>query len=104
MYINFADAALGVQKEVPVINGKVKIKIEPGTQSGKILRLRNKGLPDIDGYGRGDQLVSVNVWTPTEITDEERELLEKLRGSENMNHQPSKQDKSFVDRMKEFFS
>ncbi|MEO7175657.1 MAG: molecular chaperone DnaJ, partial [Saprospiraceae bacterium] len=72
LYMNFADAALGAQAEVPTLEGKVKIKIPAGTQSGKILRLKSKGLPEVQGYGRGDQLIYVNVWTPKEISDEDR--------------------------------
>ena len=78
-YISFVDAALGSSIEVPTIEGKVKIKVEPGTQPGKILRLRGKGIKDINGYGRGDQLIHLNVWTPKNVSGEERELLEKLR-------------------------
>lgn len=103
LYVSFADAALGVSKEVPTIDGPVVIKIEPGTQSGKILRLRNKGIKDLNGYGRGDQLIHVNVWTPKTLSKEEKELLEKLRNSPNFQPNPGKNEKGFFDRMKEFF-
>ncbi len=103
LHVNFADAALGTSMEVPTIEGKVKIKIEPGTQSGKILRLKDKGVRSINGYGRGDQLIYVNVWTPQNLSREETEILEKLRNSPNFHPRPSKNDKSFFDRMKEFF-
>ncbi len=103
LYVNFADAALGTSLEVPTINGKVKIKLESGTQSGKILRLRGKGIQDLNGYGKGDQLIHVNVWTPKSLTPEERDILEKLRSSSNFKPNPGKYDKSFFDRMKEFF-
>lgn len=103
LYLNFIDAALGTQVEVPTINSRVKIKIEPGTQSGKILRLRGKGIKDINGYNTGDQLIYVNVWTPKSLTAEEREKLESLRDSENFQPQPGKAEKSFFDKMKEFF-
>ncbi len=103
LYLSFIDATLGTSVEVPTISGKVKIKIDPGTQSGKILRLRGKGVSDIDGYTKGDQLIHVNVWTPKQLTKEERNILESLRGSENFEPSPSKGDKSFFEKMKEFF-
>ena len=103
LYLNFIDAVLGTSVEVPTINGKVKIKIEPGTQSGRILRLRGKGIKDINGYGAGDQLIHVNIWTPKQISREEQAILEKLRNSPNFTPKPDKNDKSFFDRMKEFF-
>lgn len=104
LYLNFADAALGTSVEVPTIEGSVKIPIEAGTQSGKILRLRGKGIKEINGFGRGDQLIHVNVWTPRELTKEERKALEKFRSSENFTPNPEGKDKTFFDRMKEFFS
>lgn len=103
LYVSFIDAALGASLEVPTIDGKVKIKIEAGTQSGKILRLRGKGIKSIEGYGQGDQLVHVNVWTPKKLSNEEKAMLEGLRASSNFTPSPSKNDKSFFDRMKEFF-
>lgn len=103
LYVSFIDAALGASVEVPTIEGKVKIKIEPGTQSGKMLRLKGKGIKDINGYSRGDQLIMVNIWTPTNLTKEERIALENLRDSENFIPDPGKSEKSFFDKMKEFF-
>lgn len=103
LHVSFIDAALGASLEVPTIDGKVKIKIDPGTQSGKMLRLKGKGIKDINGYHRGDQLIMVNVWTPTELSKEEKITLEALRSSENFKPDPGKQDKSFFDKMKEFF-
>lgn len=104
LYLNIADAALGTHIEVNTIDGKVKIKIDAGTQSGKILRLRGKGIKDINGYGRGDHLIHVNVWTPKQLTKEEQGLLEKLRTSPNFNPTPGKSEKSFMDKMREMFS
>ena len=104
LYINFVDAVLGTSVEVPTIDGKVKIKIETGTQSGKILRLRGKGIGDVNGYGRGDQLIHVNVWTPKKVSDEEKSMLESMRASENFKPNPGKSDKGFFDRVKEFFN
>ncbi|MGF1532669.1 MAG: molecular chaperone DnaJ [Bernardetiaceae bacterium] len=103
LYLNFADAAMGTSLEVPTIEGQVKISIEPGTQSGKILRLRGKGIKELNGFGRGDQLIHVNVWTPRQLSKEERKMLEKLRESENFSPNPEGRDKTFFDRMKEFF-
>jgi molecular chaperone DnaJ len=103
LYLNFIDATLGSSIEVPTIEGKVKIKIEPGTHSGKILRLKGKGIKDINNYGKGDQLIHVNVWTPQQLTKEERETLESLQGSPNFAPNPGKGEKSFFDKMREFF-
>lgn len=103
LYLNFIDASLGTNIEVPTIDGKVKIKIDPGTQSGKILRLRGKGIRDIDHYNVGDQLIHVNVWTPKVLSKEEKSLLESLRGSKNFEPAPSKSERGFFENMKEFF-
>lgn len=103
LYINFADAALGSHIEVPTIEGKVRIKIDAGTQSGKILRLRGKGVRDINGYGKGDQLIHVNVWTPQKLSAEERQMLEKLKDSEHFQPKPGKGEKGFFDKIREFF-
>ncbi|MGY6741958.1 MAG: molecular chaperone DnaJ [Cecembia sp.] len=103
LYVSFIDAALGAQIEVPTIDGKVKIKIEPGTQSGKILRLKGKGIKDINGYTKGDQLIHVNVWVPKQLSKEEKQSLEALRTSDNFRPDPGAGEKSFFDKMKEFF-
>lgn len=103
LHLNFVDAALGTSVEVPSIGGKVRIKIDPGTQSGKILRLRGKGLKDLNGYGAGDQLIYVNVWTPKKLSAEEKASLEKLRHSANFQPRPDESEKGFFERMKEFF-
>ncbi len=103
LHLNFVDAALGMSVEVPTIDGKAKIKIEPGTQSGKLLRLKGKGIPEVNSYHRGDQIVHINIWTPKALNSEERDLLEKLRDSANFKPQPGKNDKSFFERMKEYF-
>lgn len=103
MHISFVDAALGTQVEVPTIDGKAKIKIDPGTQGGRILRLKGKGIKDIQSHSRGDQLVHVNVWTPKALSKEERGMLEKLQDSPNFKPSPGKNDKGFFERMKEYF-
>ncbi|MTB51869.1 molecular chaperone DnaJ [Lewinella sp. W8] len=104
LYLNFADAALGTSVEVPTIDGRVKIKVPAGTQSGKIFRLRGKGLPALQGHGKGDQLIHVNLWTPKNLTKEETALLEKMRDMENFKPKLEKGDKGFFERMKEYFS
>lgn len=103
-FVNFVDAVLGESIEVPTVNGKAKIKIEPGTQSGKMLRLKGKGLPNIQGYGTGDLLVHINIWTPTKISKEEREILEKLRNSENFVPKMDGSEKGFFQRVKDIFN
>ena len=104
LFISFVDAALGTEVEVPTVDGRVKIKIESGTQSGRILRLRAKGLPDVQGYTTGDLLVYVQVWVPTKLDKSEKELLEKLRNAPNLKPNPNKEDKNFFERMKRMFS
>jgi molecular chaperone DnaJ len=98
------DAVFGTQVEVPTIDGRAKIKIPAGTQSGKIFRLKGKGFPEVQGYAKGDQLIYVNIWTPQAVSDEEKVVLEKLQSSENFKPNPSKSDKSFFDRVKEAFN
>lgn len=103
LYISFVDAALGSSAEIPTIDGKAKIKIEPGTQAGKILRLKGKGIPEVNSYQKGDQLVYINIWTPKVLSKEERTQLEGLKDSTNFKPQPGKNEKSFFERMKEYF-
>ncbi len=103
LYIPFPDAILGTDVTVPTVNGKAKIKIEPGTQGGKVLRLRNKGIPEVNGYRTGDQMVNVNVWTPQTLSKEEKKMVEKMKDSENFIPNPTDQDKGFFERMKDYF-
>ena len=103
-FVTFSDAAMGASLEIPTLNGKVKVKIDPGTLSGKVLRIRGKGLPDVNGYGRGDLLVCVNVWVPKNLNRDEKDMLETLRKSPNFQPNPSKQERGFFDRMKEIFN
>lgn len=103
LYLNFTEAALGATVQIPTVDGKVKIKVDPGTQPGKILRLRGKGLPEVNGYGKGDLLVNINVWIPKKLSKDEQKTLEQLSGSENFQPQPTADDKNFFDRMKNFF-
>jgi molecular chaperone DnaJ len=103
LFISVPEVILGTSAEINTLDGKAKIKIEPGTQSGKVLRLRGKGLPNINGYEKGDLLVNVNVWTPQTLNKEEKQLLEKLRDSENFKPNPSQKERGFFSRMKEYF-
>ncbi|MFL5766133.1 MAG: molecular chaperone DnaJ [Bacteroidia bacterium] len=102
-FISYSDAALGTNIEVPTIDGKAKVKVEAGTQSGKILRLKGKGLPDVNSYSRGDILVNINVWTPQHLTKEEKKILEDLKEAQNFKPNPGKKDKGFFERMKQYF-
>lgn len=102
-FINFVDAVLGETIEVPTVNGKAKIKVEPGTQSGKMLRLRGKGLPVLQRHGQGDLFIHINVWTPQKVSKEEKEMLEKLKKSENFIPNPDGNEKGFFQRVKDMF-
>ncbi|MBN8667131.1 MAG: molecular chaperone DnaJ [Chitinophagales bacterium] len=104
LHISFTDAVFGTQVEVPTIDGRAKIKIPPGTHSGKIFRLKGKGFPAVQAYQKGDQLIHVNVWTPQHLNAEEKALLEKLKNSPNLKPAPDKSDKSFFDKMRELFT
>ena len=103
LFVSVPDAALGCNAEVPLIEGFAKVKIDAGVQSGKILRLRGKGLPEVNSHGRGDILVKVNVWTPTHLSSDEKKLLEKLKESKNFQPNPSKKEKGFFERMRDYF-
>lgn len=104
LYISISDAVLGTSKEIETVTGKVRIKIDAGTQSGKILRLRNKGIPSINGYGTGDLLVHVNVWTPKSLSKEQRDFFEKMSNDDHFEPKPEKEDKSFFEKVKDMFS
>jgi molecular chaperone DnaJ len=104
LHISFPDAVFGTSIEVPTIDGKAKIKIPPGTQSGKIFRLKGKGFPAVNSYEKGDQLIHVNVWTPQNITSAEKAMLEQMLESDNFQPKPEKGDKSFFDKVREMFA
>ena len=104
LYISYPEAILGIDKEIETVTGKVKIKIEAGTQSGKILRLKGKGLPSIERYGSGDLMVHVNVWTPQTLNKKQKQFFESMLTDENFTPSPSKSDKSFFDKVKDMFS
>jgi len=103
LFISIPDAIMGTAVEIPTVDTNVKIKIEPGTQAGKILRLRGKGLPEVNGYGRGDLLVNVNVWVPKNLTKEEMRVIEKLRESPSFTPAPDRSDRTFFERMRNYF-
>ena len=104
LYISFAEAVLGVSKDIDAINGKVRIKLDEGIQSGKILRLKGKGISSINGYGKGDLLVHINVWTPKTLNKDQKQFFEKNITDENFIPQPEKSDKSFFEKVKDMFS
>jgi molecular chaperone DnaJ len=104
LFISFPDAVFGMHIEVPTIDGRAKIKIPPGTQSGKIFRLKGKGFPGINTHEKGDQLIQVNVWTPQNVSTEERMHLEKMQDSQSFQPKPDKNEKSFWEKIKETFN
>lgn len=104
LYITFPDAVFGTNVEVPTIDGRAKIKIPAGTQSGKIFRLKGKGFPAVNSYEKGDQLIQVNVWTPQSLSSEEKAMMEKMNASSNFQPHPDKSEKNFFDKVREMFS
>ena len=104
LYVSYPDAVLGTSKEIDTVTGKVRIKIEAGVQSGKILRLRGKGIPSINGYGKGDLLVHINVWTPKTLNKRQKEFFEKMRDDEHFQPKPESSDRSFFEKVKDMFS
>ena len=104
LYVSLPDAVLGASKEIDTVTGKVRIKIEAGVQSGKILRLKSKGIPSINGYGAGDLLVHVNVWTPKTLNKKQKAFFESMREDEHFEPKPEIGDKSFFEKVKDMFS
>lgn len=104
LFISYPEAVLGVSKEIETVSGKVKIKIEPGTQSGKIFRLKGKGIPNLDSYGYGDMLIHINVWTPQNLNREQKAFFEKMLNEDAFAPQPTQADKSFFDKVRDMFS
>lgn len=108
LLVSYPEAALGAELEVPTLTGKAKLKIEPGTQSGRVLRMREKGITNLNGYGRGDQLVRVNIWVPTRLTSKDKELLKTLQTSDNVRPREgdtsANSDRSFFEKMKNVFT
>jgi molecular chaperone DnaJ len=103
LFVTIPDAITGTTVEIPTVTGKVKIKVDAGTQPGKILRLRGKGISDVNGYNTGDLLVAVNVWIPKDVTKEERAILEKLNKSKNFLPNPTKEDRTFFQKVRNLF-
>ena len=104
LYINFADAALGTSVEVPTIENKVRIKVPPGTQAGKIFRLKGKGLPSVQTYGTGDQLIHVNIWTPKKLSSDGRKILEKMKNLPEFDPKPAKGEQGWFKKMRDYFN
>jgi molecular chaperone DnaJ len=106
LHLSFPEAALGTEVEVPTLDGRARLEVDPGVQAGKILRMRNRGLPDLESSGHGDQMIRVHVWTPQELTAEEREILNELQDHDNFQPEPSDQEteKSFFRRVSDAFS
>ncbi len=104
LYISIPEAILGTKKEIPLVEGKAKITIDAGTQSGKTLRLKGKGLPKLDRYGNGDLLIHINVWTPKNISKEQKKYFQKLKDNPNFQPNPEEGEKSFFDKVRDVFS
>ena len=104
LFITVPEAILGTEAEVPTVSGKVRVKIAPGTQSGKVLRLRGKGLPNVNSFGSGDLLVYVNVWIPKKVSRDDEKLLQELSKSENFKPKPNNDDRSFFKKIRDYFS
>jgi molecular chaperone DnaJ len=103
LYLSIPQATLGTTVEIPTVEGRAKIKIEAGTQPGRVLRLRGKGVPEVNGYGKGDLLVQINVWIPKTLDKEERKIFEKMEQSDTFTPQPDKNEHGFFNRVKNFF-
>ncbi len=104
LFISFPDAALGTKVEVPTLDGKVRINLPAGTQSGKVVRLKGKGLSNINGYGTGNLLVHINVWTPETLSSEEKKWLEKKKAADNFQPNPSNEQKGLFSKIRDFFN
>jgi molecular chaperone DnaJ len=104
LYLTFPDAVFGTNVEVPTIDGRAKIKIPAGTQSGKVFRLKGKGFPSVNSYEKGDQLIHVNIWTPQHVSGDEKTMLEKMNNSNNFKPQPEKNGRSFFDKVRDMFN
>ena len=104
VYVSISEAVLGVSKDIELLNGKVRIKLDSGIQSGKTLRLRSKGLPDINGYSSGDLLVHINVWTPKVLNRDQKKFFQSMIDDDNFEPRPDKSDKSFFEKVKDMFA
>ena len=106
VYLSFPEAAMGTEVEVPTLEGRARLEVEPGVQAGKILRMRNRGIPDLEGSGKGDQMIRIHVWTPQELSESERDMMEQLQHHDNFQPQPEQvqTEKSFFRRVSDVFS
>ena len=104
MYISISEAALGISKDIHLIDGKVRIKLESGIQSGKTLRLKNKGIPDLNGYSKGDLLVHVNIWTPKTLNKKQKDFFKEMLDDDNFKPNPKTSDKSFFEKVRDMFA
>ena len=106
LIISFPQAVLGSDVEVPTLNGKARLTIDPATPSGRMLRMRERGIPHLNSYGSGDQLVRVNIWVPKHLTPREKELLKELAKSEHISPTEEERngDRSFFEKVKDVFS
>lgn len=104
LYISISEATLGINKDINLIDGKVRIKLEPGIQSGKTLRLRNKGIQDLNGYSKGDLLVHVNIWTPKVLNKKQKDFFKEMLNDDNFKPNPKKSDKSFFEKVRDMFA
>ena len=101
--VSIVDAMLGCEVDIPCLDGNYKLKVEPGTQSGSVIRLKGKGLPSVNSYGTGDLYVKIGVWIPKKLTKDEKALFESMRNNESLKPNPTKEDKSFFERLKDLF-
>lgn len=106
VYLSVPEAALGTEVDVPTLDGRARLEVDPGVQAGKILRMRNRGIPNLEGAGRGDQMIRVHVWTPQDLTEEEEALLEELQSHDNFQPEPSEPntEPSFFERVSDVFA
>jgi molecular chaperone DnaJ len=104
LYISVSEAVLGISKDIHLIDGKVRIKLDSGIQSGKTLRLRNKGIPDLNGYSKGDLLVHVNIWTPKTLNKKQKDFFKEMLDDDNFKPNPKKSDKSFFEKVRDMFA
>ena len=106
LFVSFPTAVLGGEVEVPTLTGRARLTVEPGTPGGRMLRMRERGIPHLNGYGKGDQLVRINVWVPTKLTAKEKEALNELSTLEHITptEEDRKTSKSFFSKVRDAFS
>jgi len=104
LVISYADAVLGTDVEVPTLTGRVRLKVEPGTAAGQVLRMRDKGIPHLNSSGRGDQLVRVHVYVPKKLSASEKELLQRMNEMDAFHPKDKEERKSFFSRIFDSFA